>query len=78
MHLKELISLKCIHNVSIVIHPTAEFSVVLLIPDVILQGKLACTDLGSAFDSNSWRTAVLIQLCNLLLNQALRVSRGND
>lgn len=42
-----------IHNVPIVIHLTAELSVALLNPDLILQGKEFGTDLGSAFESNS-------------------------
>lgn len=41
MDLKKLInnSVKFIHNVPIVIHPTAVLSVALLNPDLILQGK---------------------------------------
>ena len=76
---KEVInnSLELIHNVHIVIHPTAELSIASLNPDLIPQGKQSSTDLGSTFEGDSWLPAELIQLCNLLLNQALRVSRGN-
>lgn len=53
MDVKELInsSLKFSHNVPIVIHPTAELSVPVLNPDLILQGKLFSADLGSAFEA---------------------------
>lgn len=41
MHVKELTnhSLKLFHNVPIVIHATAELSVALLKPDLILRGE---------------------------------------
>lgn len=62
MDLKELInsSLKFIHNVPFVIHPTAGLSVALLNPDLTLQGNSSALTWGLLLKKMSWCSAVLI------------------